>query len=363
MILIIAPNLEPSLCGVSDYAIELRRLFKNQQIDVFIIALSDAYIENVQIDQFSLRIPRKFNNNYKLKRTIECVQQLQPTEIYFNLVSYGYQAKGFPLYLLKIFRLLKKPITIIAHELWMGNFKNETIKNKIIGLIQKQLLIKLFRLSNIKCIFVSTDIFKNILKSVEIDAKTLPVFSNIPIHIAHEDQISSSQTVTFILFGSIAFHLDVQAFIHFILKEFLHKGKYVVINHVGIYRGHINEWESIKKNLSSHGVIFKEYGIVAPTIISKLLQSADYGLTSYMLPFWSKSGSIAAMLAHGLPVISISKYMPLEQHTDNVELNSRIFQITILGENNFINSIQKIEKNISYNELIFKKMIEENPIF
>ncbi|MCA6446070.1 MAG: hypothetical protein IM562_02810 [Chitinophagaceae bacterium] len=258
---------------------------------------------------------------------------------------------------------MKKPIIIIAHELWMGNFKNESIKNKIIGLIQKQLLIKLFRLSNIKYIFVSTDIFKNILKSLGIGAKTLPVFSNIPIHIAHEDQTSNSQAVTFILFGSIAFHLDVQAFIHFILKEFLHKGKFVVINHAGIYRGHINEWESIKKDLSPRGVIFKEYGIVEPNIISKLLQSADYGLTSYMPHFWSKSGSIAAMLAHGLPIISIAKYIPLEQYTTNVELNSRIFQIAIVGGNNFVNSVKKAEKDISYNESIFQKMMEENPIF
>lgn len=360
MILIISPNLEPAHCGVSDYALELRRLYLKNKVEVKILAMADIYINEVVENEFSLRIPACLNNNKKIDQALHYIQEIKPKEIYFNLVSYGYQKKGFPFFLLKFFKLSNTKITIIAHELWMGNFSNETVKSKILGFFQKKLLVRLLISPRVKRIFVSTDISKNILKTIGISAKTIPVFSNIPIAFVNKNQIFKSDAIVFILFGSFAFHVNADAFVEFIKLEFLKKGKNVIINHVGVYRGYIEEWEKIKINLTKHKVIFHEYGIIDAIQISTLLQSADYGLTSYMPHFWSKSGAIAAMLAHGLPVFSISKGLHLNKFKNQLKLNPRIINISETSFNYCVLDFSKMPYDKSYNDIIFKLITESN---
>lgn len=353
-LLIISPNLEPGLCGVSDYTLELRLqiLKNNKDVEVRVLALSDLYIKDVIGNDFYYRIPNTFRNSLRIKYALKFVNEYKPSRIYFNLISYGYQSKGLPMYISNFFNYINVPIIVIAHELWIGNFSNEALKKKVIGYIQKLSILKILKKGVISRILVTTDISKNILHYNNIEATTLPVFNNIPISLCNNKLSQNMNHVTFLFFGSFAFQINAELFIKFIKNEFLDKGKIVIINHVGIYRGYTQEWEYIQSTLSKLKVVFKIYGIITSERISELLQQADYGITSYMPQFWSKSGSIAAMLAHGLPVISISKENDLPQYTNHIRSNDRINHISNLD----IQKLIKFPTDVLYNDKLFDQI-------
>lgn len=360
-ILIISPNLETTKCGVSDYAIELGRMFEISNKEVTYLGVSDIYIDALVVNKNVYRIPYYFSNKKKITLTLKCISLIQPDFIYFNFVSYGYHIKGFPYYLIPLIIKInpKSNFFIIAHELWMGNFNRESFKSKFIGFLQKKIILRLLKLKQISKIFVTTDISKNILKSNGINSSVISVFNNIPINIESSIAKNTIDNYTFILFGSIAFQIDENAFIDFLYTHFFNLNKSVIIIWAGVHRGYIKEWDMLKSKLSTMPIKFIDYDIVDATVISSLMLRADYGLTSYMPEFWSKSGSIAAMLAHGLPVFSISKIVPLDRFADNIVFHPRIINIAHISNDITLNDFVKHHPIYLYNETIFKKIIDE----
>lgn len=360
-ILIISPNLETTKCGVSDYAIELGRMFEVCNNEVTYLAISDIYIDTLIVNKNVYRIPYRFTNKKKIKLSLSYISLIEPDAIYFNFVSYGYHIKGFPHYLIPLINKINhnSNFFIIAHELWMGNFKRESFKSKFIGFLQKIIILRLLKLKQINKIFTTTEISKNILKSNGISSSVISVFNNIPINAESGITKKDIDNYTFMLFGSIAFQIDEDEFIKFLHTCFFDLKKSVTIIWAGVHRGQMREWDILKCKLSTSPIKFIDYSIVDASIISSLMLNADYGLTSYMPDFWSKSGSIAAMLAHGLPVFSISKTVQLDKFLDNLVLHPRIINIANIPKDFNLNDFQKESPIKQYNEIIFKKIVDE----
>ena len=355
-ILIISPNLEPGYCGVSDYVFVLKSFFEEEGHNCSLLALSDKYCDKIISQPNTLRIPFSTKDHNKIILANEFIILYKPDIVYFNLVSYGYSKKGFPFYLLKILPEIsrKHKTVLIAHELWVGNFKSESFKFKLIGFLQKQLFTRILALSNIKKIFVTTSISKNILNTSSIKSTVCAVFSNIPIYKIVKS-IISNKTVSFVLFGSISFPIDIKESVSFFKERFINNNIHIIIYTVGLCRGYVEDWSLVKNELSKYSVEFRDIGFADTKIISTIMQECNFGLTSYMPEFWSKSGSIAAFLAHGLPVISMATKLEKSKLTNASYLHPNIYSLSQL-----INLIPEYhERNkldFEYNKAIFLKM-------
>jgi hypothetical protein len=59
----------------------------------------------------------------------------------------------------------------------------------------------------------------------------------------------------------------------------------------------------VEEECKEHGWGFLDKGELPTVLISSYLQSADFGIATSPLSLIQKSGSVAAMLEHGLPVV------------------------------------------------------------
>jgi hypothetical protein len=81
-----------------------------------------------------------------------------------------------------------------------------------------------------------------------------------------------------------------------------------------------------------HGWGFLEKGELPTDLISSCLQSADFGVATSPLSLIGKSGSVAAMLEHGLPVV-VSR---LEKAVDAGEGSKRLIPLDASFEKNLL---------------------------
>lgn len=363
-VLIISPNLEREYCGVSDYVYVLKSLLENNGHTCSLLALSDKFCTKLIDEPNCFRIPFSTNSKIKIKHANIFISEYEPDIIYFNLVSYGYNRKGLPFYLLNFLPQISKKykVVIIAHELWAGNFKTESFKNKFLGNVQRLLFAPLLKKIEEPTIVVTTVLALNILKKLGINSHLIPVFSNIPIEDIPVVSVPNP-VIRLILFGSSLFRIDYDLLIKFIERLIEIYNKRIQIDIVGLNNYAIEDWENIKQYFTLDKLVIINHGFSSAQKISQLMQEAQIGITTYMPFFWSKSGSIAAMLVHGLPIVSIAKQEQIDKFTESFFHNPRIFTISYLQDKDYMNELTIEKINFNYNRNIFNKLIALTPNF
>jgi hypothetical protein len=88
----------------------------------------------------------------------------------------------------------------------------------------------------------------------------------------------------------------------------------------------------VEEECKEHGWGFLEKGELPTDLISSYLQSADFGVATSPLSLIGKSGSVAAMLEHGLPVV-VSR---LEKAVDAGEGSKRLIPLDASFEKNLL---------------------------
>ncbi len=357
-ILIISPNLEPGYCGVGDYVFVLKSFFEEEGHNCSLLALSDKYCDKIISQPNTLRIPFSTKDHNKIILAKEFIILFKPDIVYFNLVSYGYNKKGLPFYLLNFLPEIsrKYKTVLIAHELWAGNFNVENYKNKFWGKVQCILFISLFRRLYKTEIIVTTGIAQNILKKYKLSSRLVSVFSNIPFEQV-EEKVNPNSCVKLLFFGSSLFEINFDLFIQFLQKLSTVYGKCVQIDIVGRNNSTLVNWDKIAINFASGNLHIVKHGFLTAKKISHLMQEATIGITTYMPFFWGKSGAIAAMLAHGLPIVSIADEITIDKFIDNFQSNSRIWTLTqVLLEDQF-KELKYKKIDFKYNLNIFNQLI------
>jgi hypothetical protein len=130
----------------------------------------------------------------------------------------------------------------------------------------------------------------------------LPLFGNVPI--TSLDQQINKTTIKAIVFGTIHFGAPVELFaseFQQYLKKENNAGEVIFVGRCGANQ---EDWiqafqkEGIKVNVLGEQTVEQ---------ISKLLLSAQIGITSTPFLLTEKSGTVAAMLEHALPVICVAR--------------------------------------------------------
>jgi hypothetical protein len=318
-ILFICGSIELGKDGVGDYTRRLSGELLRTGHEIQIISLCDKvadcfFTENQEIEETPVtvrRIPMCSNYQQRLDWTQEILTEIRPDWISLQFVPYSFNPKGLPFWLPSFLKKLKgnHKWHIMFHELWIGMELNATFKSKCIGLLQQYLVSSLFNKLDVKVINTQTNLYQSKILKLGYNAQILPLFSNII-----KNKVSKSNTIgtnnelelKFCIFGSIHQGAPVEKFIDELKQvlSVLKEKKALKFFFIGYCGGAIEEW---KKVLLTHKINFEITGFVTDEEISNLLTSCQYGVSTTPYILNQKSGSLAAMFDHQLPVLCIAR--------------------------------------------------------
>ena len=303
----------PYKCGISDYV----RLLTDE-----------LKINGHKINLSSVESKKDLSNIFK-DQTVYDLYSLQ-------YAPYSFSSKGIigkPLFDLGK-TLHDRKVHVNFHEIWIGDYPNAPIKEKLIGWLQRNEIIRFLKIIRPALVTCSNSAALYRLKSANINAEYLYLFGNIPYS---KSEINCNENLVKVaIFGTLYEKFPYDLLIKR-LKEisYIQKRK-LQIKIIGRQRE--SKGLSLLKNLANDfKFIINEYGELSTDSISHEIQNCDIGLCTTPYDILGKSGATSAMLEHGLPVIAFDdedtpteKLFIFEQFSD---------QVFLLEDNEFISRL------------------------
>lgn len=313
-ILFLCGSLEPGKDGVGDYTRRLSGELIRKGNEVSIISLCDKHVNNyIDEDQFVentlvqvSRIPENATLDSKLTFVKKNIKTKCPEFISIQFVPYSYNLKGLPFWLPNFLNKLKGSHKwhIMFHELWIGMNKNSDFKSKCFGFLQKKIVSKTLKILQTSHINTQTNLYQQKISKLGYVADLLPLFSNV-LNVS-ENEVGtivkkSGEEVVFVLFAGIHFGAPVKSFIKELKNEVQESFRFIFVGSCG---DSINEWISV---LEIEEISYEVKGFCSNQEVSEILSESSYGVTTTPYLLVQKSGSVAALLEHHLPVICVSR--------------------------------------------------------
>ncbi|MBC7915807.1 MAG: hypothetical protein H7Y07_16990 [Pyrinomonadaceae bacterium] len=318
-IMFLCGGLEPGSDGVGDYtrllSIELIKLGHQ----IHIVALNDSFITDTNksiqrskgIEVEVLRMPSVLSIEKKSEIVKNWVNDLNPDWISLQYVPFSFHSKGIPFGLSKALNRLGKgrKWNIMFHELWVGLDNEATPKMILWGHIQRLLIRKLVQVLQPKIIHTHTKVYQAILQKNGFEAKYLPLFSNIPVNNepnsgVKKDSVKENNFIRLVIFGSLHPEAPVGNFADEVVN---YSNKYktqITLTFIGRSSNQQAVWEAI---WTEKGLTFENLGEGTPEYISSALSNCSIGISTTPISLIEKSGAVAAMREHGLPVICVAR--------------------------------------------------------
>ncbi len=320
--------LEPNYDGVGDYTRALALECNRFKYPSRIFALKDRFIDTAEISRremdeqsglTTIRYHNVFDGNANNK-FMRDLADWNPEWVSLQFVGYGFHPKGI---VFTISDKLKKAIDgrklhIMLHEIWIGDSVEYGWKDRAIGYFQKRSIVKLIRKIRPRIISTSNPVFRYLLNRNGINAEELPIFGNIQIvaNPIYEEtyrllnyngfKIEANKREKYVLagfFGTIHPGWNPDVVFGQLLKTWKKLKKIPIIISMGRMgeRG-ANIWNYLNKHYCKN-IHFINVGEQSSGSISTIMQTLDFGITTTPLALAGKSGSVAAMVDHGLPVL------------------------------------------------------------
>src|SRR5450432_1611257 len=318
-IIFVCGSLEQGRDGVGDYTRRLGSELVRQGHKVGLLAINDQYlIEELNstketesyIPLTQLRLPSIYPTKKRFKKAKSWIDNFNPDWISLQFVIFSFHPKGLPFALSR--RLLnlgkEKRWHIMFHELWVGMEVNATIKYKLWGWLQRNIIRKVLLEIKPRIIHTQSRIFQAQLNRLGFNTGYLPLFGNIPnLHVSHhnksEDQINSDNIIRLIHFASVRAGAPIDEFACEVARYSREKEVVVSLTFIGRSGPEQNRWIEAFK---SQSVIVESLGELSPESISEYLSNSTMGISSTPIILADKSGSVAAMREHGLPVLCVT---------------------------------------------------------
>jgi hypothetical protein len=317
-VLFICGSAQPQRCGVGDYSRRLAGELIRQGNQASIISLMDADIltsvVETQMDMATsvtvFRLP--YTNGYK-HNCIEAksfLENFNPDWVSLQYVAFSFHPKGLPIGLSKHLKLLTegRHFHIMFHELWVGMDRYADIRIKVWGKVQLKLILLLIRNLTPEIVHTQTGLYQTMLSKLGIQTRLLPLFSNIPVEI---NQLNNAETrtgfkqkdtVTLVLFGSIHKNAPIHEFAPELKSYSIKNSKNVKLIVLGRTGTEAERWSVEFQKLNMEVI---SVGEQTGNNISRILSDADFGISTSAHDMLEKSGSVAAMVEHGLKVICV----------------------------------------------------------
>ena len=334
-IVFICGSLEPGRDGVGDYTRRLSLELTKQGHHVTALALSDGYVnrlleekQTIEDNDLSvLRLSASIPLNERTARTKAWITKHNPDWLSLQFVPFSFNQKGLPFYLPAFLKEVSKGKSwhIMFHELWVGMDSSASIKHLTWGWLQKRLLIKLVKELAPSVVHTHVNLYQLLLKQAGIPVKILPLFGNITLNEETKNaRLSALHTknrnrISLVHFGNIHDGAPIEDFANE-ASVFAHKMDIkIFLLLVGRYGQEGNRWSEIWK---AQGLDVELLGEQRPSVISKVFLGSSFGLSSTPFALLQKSGSVAAMREHGLPVICVSRVWKPRKSSDVIQFEN-----------------------------------------
>jgi hypothetical protein len=316
-IVFLCGSLEPGKDGVGDYTrrLGIEMIRKGHQVNF--IALNDEHINEVnkyneEIDDFCLtvfRVPASLPLKWKINVINEWISHFNPEWISLQFVIFSFHPKGLPFRLNSFIGSIGKERRwhIMFHELWVGISLNASKKYIIWGWFQRKIITSLIRKLNPEIIQTQSRLYYTQLQNLGYDVSILPLFSNIPLSKknAKTENVPDKSNIELVVFGTIHPDAPLKTFVDdVILYKQKHKVEFT-ITFIGRCGKQLDYWVDIWRSANFTVNILGDQPV---EYISQILKNATIGVSTNSIPIIDKSGTVAAMLAHRLPVISVAKH-------------------------------------------------------
>jgi len=307
-ILFICGSVEPGKDGVGDYTRRLCGELIRTGHQATILSLCDKeviqFTEEIQIIEETEvkvnRIPRQSTYEQRLSYAQAFIKKESPSCISLQYVPHSFHPKGLPFWLPTFLKQLKggHQWHVMFHEMWLAIEKKASIKDKLIGALQKKILKK--SLKGLKCPVIHTQskIYQNCLYTIGITADYLPLFGNISVKKGKQKRVDTA--IVFVVFAGIHEEAPFEDFI----KDLSQTKNVSKFKFIGRNGARLSIWTHI---LDKYKINYEVIGEASPEKISTILTNADYGISSTPYKLSDKSGVVAAMREHQLPIITVAR--------------------------------------------------------
>jgi len=357
-ILFICGSLEPSKDGVGDYTRRLCGELSKQGYQTHILSIYDkdinSFTNDVQIvddTEVSVsRIPKASSYKQRLIWVQKVLEEKTPDWVSLQFVPYSFNSKGLPFWLPHFLKQLKGSHQwhIMFHEVWVGIEKGVSFRIKSIGFLQKIILKKINNSVHFNAKHTQSKVYQYYLSKNNIDTAYLPLFGNIAVNgVKKTDQ----KYLKFIVFATVRSHAPFEEFIADLKKELVHQQKQLIFIFIGNNGPLLSDWTTV---LDKYKIAYEVKGRASESEISHSLLNSDFGISSTPYKISDKSGVVAAMLEHNLPIINVAKEW---EDADDIDIT---FENIVQYHKGELNLSTVIEKNKTLNDIcdIFLKAID-----
>lgn len=329
-IIMICGSLEPGMDGVGDYTRRLAGELIREGHLVSILAFNDNRVENIQrvfqMDKQTpiavLRLPANLNTRIQNHEAKEFIDAHDPEWLSLQFVPFSFNKKGLPLSLgWKLKKLGEsRKWHIMFHELWVGHANAKYEKKYWIGFLQRKGIRTLRKKLNVLSVNTHSDYYQHLLSKENINSGILPLFGNIEVVVKDtenawqvincrflrenpsEKPLYEKDYQTAVIFGSFQLDWNPCSILNkwdLFLKDNNKEGLLLLIGRHGFPVD-----ELVKKwNRTFNKIKVIELGVLPPHEISQIMQEANFAITPTPLAVIQKSGTVAAFIEHGLPVV------------------------------------------------------------
>jgi hypothetical protein len=320
----VAGELEPGRNGVGDYTRLLAGECARLGHDVSLLALADRFVDRPTLTGGSaadpcpreLRLPQSSSWESRATSAAWFVDGAEWVSLQF--VCYAFQRKGIVRGLADHLRpaVRGRRLQVMMHELWIGAELGSPLKHRIVGAIQRHVIGSLLRRLAPEIVHTSNDAYAARLSRIGVLSHTLPLFGNIPVTDRSGDHwlfpllrssgveirtFNRNRYWLFGMFGALQLKWSPDPLFSVLQSAARKAGRSLVVLAAGDMGAGSRVWESLPAQYPS--IRFLNLGCRPGERISEYLNSLDAGIATTSYSRIGKSGSAAAMLDHGLPVI------------------------------------------------------------
>jgi len=277
----------------------------------------------------------------RLEAARDLVRRFDPAVISFQYVSYAFARRGLTWNVGRRFREIagERRVELNSHELWSGFDVAASLHDRVQGHAQYRLYRRFLGQLRPEVIHVSNPTYVEMFRQIGRRAILSPLFGNVPVTDSgpppgtegFEDSVEPVWRMLF--FGSIHAEWPPEPLMTRLIAAAGRAGRKLVV----ISAGRIGPGDPIwERMITTHGDTcrFVRLGERSAEAISGLINASDFGVSTSPLCLIGKSGTVAAMLEHGLPVIvnrdhplrGIPPLEPYEGFDRYVQLDDRFEQ-------------------------------------
>jgi hypothetical protein len=322
----ICGSLEPGRDGVGDYSRRLAGEIARRGHACALVGLNDGSVSAAQsvsqeIEGTSLpvlRLPAQGTWPERIGMARSWLLEFKPDCISFQYVPFAYHPKGMRFGLGEFLQEMNPGASwqIMFHELWLGLGKGAPLKHRIYGAFQRKITLDLVARLRPRVVHTQAAPYQRVLAREKIGARILPLFGNIPfvpgdawdqileplISAARGRRASRNEFFLAGVLGGVHPEWAAETPVNALWPLAQRAGKELTLVFLG--KNGLTADALRRLGASLHGrAHVVATGERSEADISRILQTLDFGLATSPRQMIQKSGSVAAMLEHGLSIL------------------------------------------------------------